>query len=231
MSRYTQRSQYDRQQNAPITSTVSAEIQDELWGWFTAVDTDHSGSITVRELQRALVNGNWTNFDLDTCQMLMNIFDTDRSGTIGFHEFSGLWKYIGDWQGVFGHFDQDNSGSIDRQELANALRSFGYNLPPPIISLIQQKYGSLPNAEIPQLQGCFTASTGITFDRFVRGCVAVKTLTESFQREDSDRDGWVQMNYETFMRVSILICSILCSTIYISVDRSQRPITYSYTSP
>ena len=40
---------------------------------------------------------------------------------------------------------------------------------------------------------------GITFDRFVRACVAVKQLTESFQRLDTDRDGWVQMNYEQFM--------------------------------
>ena len=40
---------------------------------------------------------------------------------------------------------------------------------------------------------------GITFDRFVRACVAVKQLTEAFQRLDTDRDGWVQMNYEQFM--------------------------------
>jgi hypothetical protein len=38
-------------------------------------------------------------FDLDTVKMLMSIFDSDRSGTIGFNEFSGLWRYIKDWQG------------------------------------------------------------------------------------------------------------------------------------
>jgi hypothetical protein len=80
-------------------------------------------------LQQALVNGDWTAFDLDTVKMLsefgcdyclfffqlekrmtdyslesltrmgfaVNIFDTDRSGTIGFDEFAGLWKYIKDW--------------------------------------------------------------------------------------------------------------------------------------
>lgn len=61
---------------------------------------------------------------------------------------------------------------------------------------------------------------GITFDRFVRACVVVKTLTEAFQRyiltnilphllktntirfsADTDRDGWVQLNYEQFMSV------------------------------
>jgi Ca2+-binding EF-hand superfamily protein len=163
-----------------------------LWGFFTQVDADGSGSITVDELQKALVNGNWTKFDLDTVKLLMNIFDTDRSGSIGFAEFSGLWKYIADWQGVFRHFDRDQSGSIEGRELAEALRSFGYNLSPPLLMLIEQKYASGPI-------GGYGPPPGITFDRFVRACVAVKTLTESFQRADTDRDGWVKMNYEQFM--------------------------------
>lgn len=40
---------------------------------------------------------------------------------------------------------------------------------------------------------------GISFDRFVRACVVIKTLTEAFQRLDTDRDGWVQINYDQFM--------------------------------
>ena len=40
---------------------------------------------------------------------------------------------------------------------------------------------------------------GITFDRFVRACVVVKQITESFQRLDTNRSGWVQLSYEQFM--------------------------------
>jgi hypothetical protein len=63
--------------------------------------------------------------------------DTDHSGTIDFKgrkllslsitfltphaEFSGLWKYISDWQNVFRHFDRDGSGSIEGQELAQVM--------------------------------------------------------------------------------------------------------------
>ncbi|EIW60497.1 EF-hand, partial [Trametes versicolor FP-101664 SS1] len=166
----------------------------QLWQWFSAVDTDRSGAISVTELQAALVNGNWTKFDLDTVKMLMSIFDTDRSGTIGFNEFAGLWKYIQDWQNVFRHFDRDRSGSIDGAELAEALRSFGYNLSPTLLSLLEQKYASGPSDR-------YGPPPGITFDRFVRACVVVKTLTEAFQRVDTDRDGWVQMNYEQFMKI------------------------------
>ncbi|KAI0721657.1 hypothetical protein C8T65DRAFT_705203 [Cerioporus squamosus] len=162
----------------------------QLWQWFSAVDTDRSGAISVTELQAALVNG----FDLDTVKMLMSIFDTDRSGTIGFNEFAGLWKYIQDWQNVFRHFDRDRSGSIDGAELSEALRSFGYNLSPTLLSLLEQKYASGPSDR-------YGPPPGITFDRFVRACVVVKTLTEAFQRVDTDRDGWVQMNYEQFMKI------------------------------
>jgi len=56
-------------------------------------------------------------------------------------EFAGLWKYISDWQNVFRHFDKDRSGTIEGAELAEALRSFGYNLSPNLLRLIEQKYG------------------------------------------------------------------------------------------
>ncbi|KAI0313080.1 EF-hand [Amylostereum chailletii] len=174
--------------NNAYAPPVGADPQ--LWQWFSAVDVDRSGAISVTELQAALVN----EFDLDTVKMLMNIFDTDRSGTIGFAEFSGLWKYISDWQGVFRHFDKDRSGSIDGYELAEALRSFGYNLSPTLLTMIEQKYAAGPSSG-------YGPPPGITFDRFVRACVAVKTLTEEFQRIDTDRDGWVTMNYEGFMKM------------------------------
>ena len=41
---------------------------------------------------------------------------------------------------------------------------------------------------------------GITFDRFVRACVVIKQISESFGRLDTDRDGWVQINYDQFMQ-------------------------------
>ncbi|KAF7353624.1 EF-hand domain-containing protein [Mycena venus] len=172
----------------------------QLYQYFSAVDQDRSGSISVVELQSALVNGNWTRFDLDTVKMLMGIFDTDRSGTIDFKEFVGLWKYISDWQNVFRHFDRDGSGSIEGRELAEAMKSFGYNLSPNLLTLVERKYGN------------YGPPPGITFDRFVRACVVVKTLTESFQRADTDRDGWVQLSYEQFMSVSAIISFYIRST-------------------
>ncbi|KAF6748716.1 hypothetical protein DFP72DRAFT_556559 [Ephemerocybe angulata] len=144
-------------------------------------------------VERALINGDWTPFDLDTVKMLMTIFDVDRSGTIGFNEFAGLWKYIKDWQNVFKHFDRDRSGSIDGGELREALAQFGYNLSPQLLELLQKKYAN-------QAATGRGPAPGISFDRFVRACVVVKQLSESFQKLDSDRDGWIQINYDQFMQ-------------------------------
>ena len=118
----------------------------------------------------------------------------------GVIEFQGLWRYIKDWQDVFRHFDRDHSGSIDGHELASALTSFGYKLSPQLLSLVEQKYGEcrlgrrrrvLSICEgLRVLISTLVASgpsegygppPGITFDRFVRACVVVKTLTEAFQ--------------------------------------------------
>jgi Ca2+-binding EF-hand superfamily protein len=176
----------------PVPPPPGADPQ--LWQWFSSVDEDRSGSITATELQTALINGDWSQFDLDTVKMLMSIFDTDRNGTINFTEFAGLWRYVVDWQNVFRHFDTDRSGTIEGRELAEALRSFGYTLSPQLLNLVEQKYSSRPTPG-------YGPPPGITFDRFVRACVVVKTLTEAFQRADTDRDGWIYINYEQFMQI------------------------------
>ncbi|KAJ2932540.1 hypothetical protein H1R20_g4561, partial [Candolleomyces eurysporus] len=120
--------------------------------------------------------------------------DADRSGTIGFNEFAGLWKYIKDWQNVFKHFDRDRSGSIAGAEL-KALAQFGYNLSTTLLELLQKKYDAKANHT--GVRG--GPAPGISFDRFVRACVVVKQLSESFGKLDTDRDGWIQINYDQFM--------------------------------
>lgn len=191
---------------APQQQAAPQGADPQLWMWFTAVDADRSGHISPAELQRALINGDWSTFDLDTVKLLMNIFDTDRSGTIAFQEFTGLWKYIKDWQGVFHHFDRDRSGTIDNTELQNALNQFGYRLSPMLLNLLQRKYDV--KASAPQVHPGYPGSQqqqGITFDRFVRACVVVKQITESFSSLDADHDGWVQINYEQFMHTVLLL--------------------------
>ena len=91
---------YPQQAPGPTQQTVQ---------WFQAVDQDRSGHINALELQRALVNGNMSQFSEEACRMMIDMFDKDRSGTIDVREFGQLFDYIGQWRGVFQGFDRDRS--------------------------------------------------------------------------------------------------------------------------
>ena len=80
---------------------------------FNAVDQDRSGQIDFKELQRALVNGNWSNFSEEACRMMVDMFDRDRSGQINLQEFSSLFTYINQWKSLFESIDRDRSGFIE----------------------------------------------------------------------------------------------------------------------
>ena len=42
------------------------------------MDQDNSGGISADELQRALLNGNWSQFNAETCRLMIGMFDKDR---------------------------------------------------------------------------------------------------------------------------------------------------------
>lgn len=56
---------------------------------------------------------------------ISGMFDRENKGGVNFNEFTGVWKYISDWQNVFRTYDRDNSGMIDKNELKQALTGFG----------------------------------------------------------------------------------------------------------
>ncbi|KAJ2839254.1 hypothetical protein FBU31_000728 [Coemansia sp. 'formosensis'] len=77
---------------------------------------------------------------MDTVRLMIGMFDRDRSGTIGFDEFIGLWRYIDEWKQCFRTFDRDNSGTIDREELNKALNAFGFRVSTPVVDSLIRKY-------------------------------------------------------------------------------------------
>merc|ERR1711973_842582 len=62
---------------APQQPAVDPQVQQ----WFNAVDSDRSGQIEAKELQKALVNGNWSNFSEEACRMMIDMYDKDKKGT------------------------------------------------------------------------------------------------------------------------------------------------------
>ena len=122
----------------------------------------------------------------------LDIFDTDRSGSINFMEFEGLYRYIQDWHGIFLRFDRDNSGTIDRKELHQALLGFGFSLPADMVRKLEKRFAPppAPGAE---------RSRGISFVRFLMACVTVKHYTESFRRADARNEGRLTLDYNQFV--------------------------------
>jgi Ca2+-binding EF-hand superfamily protein len=131
------------------------------------------------------------------------------------------------WEGVFRHFDKNNNKTIDDDELEQALEQFGYKLSPQLQDLLKRKYGAglsfehtmssahysrLLHLDVPWASGEAAAgggpaaappgvSSGISFDRFIRACVVVKQLKESFEALDRDPYGRVKIDYDTFLRM------------------------------
>jgi len=169
----------------------------QLWFWFSAVDSDRSGQLTADELQRALTNGDWTPFNIDTVHLMIRMFDRDHSGTVGFQEFVSLWRYIEEWRKCYRAFDADGSGAMERHEFKNALKTFGFNLSDKFIDSLIHRFDLKGGRVKGNVQGRGTVS----FDNFIQACVMIRSLTDQFQRMDTDRDGVVQLQYNQFLEV------------------------------
>ncbi|XP_060068635.1 programmed cell death protein 6-like [Ylistrum balloti] len=163
-------------------------VSTELWHWFQAVDQDRSGKITAVELRQALMNGNSSPFNPETCRIMIGMFDKDKSGTIDAQEFAALWKYVQDWKGCFDRFDTDRSGNIDERELSTAFETFGYRLSPQFCNIVIRTFDK---------RGART----INFDDFIQACVMLKTLTDKFRVKDTQQRGMINISYEEFLEM------------------------------
>ncbi|KAH7124096.1 hypothetical protein B0J11DRAFT_530677 [Dendryphion nanum] len=170
----------------PTPAPRDANDREALWRLFGAVDKDGNGHLTEEELRKALVNGDWSPFDPHTVRMMIRMFDTDRSGSINFDEFCGLWGFLSAWRGLFDRFDADHSGSISYAEFNEALVAFGYRLSSQFVTLLYSTYDR-------------GGKNAISFDLFVQACISLKRMTDVFKKYDEDRDGYITLSFEEFL--------------------------------
>lgn len=184
-----------------------------MFSYFKAVDKRGTGQLTEEELRAAL--SDFPTFDPSTVRMMIRMFDTNRSGTIGFDEFwsvyppnplffqfllfclsspitdktlrfSGLWGFLAAWRALFERFDADGSGTISFEEYSTALVTFGYHLSPAFVALLYGQYDR-------------RGANAMGFDDFVQSCISLKRMTDVFKRYDTDRDGFVTLSFEEFL--------------------------------
>ncbi|XP_052123961.1 uncharacterized protein LOC113216439 isoform X3 [Frankliniella occidentalis] len=144
---------------------VQGGLSPEVQQWFNAVDRDRSGKITAKELQAALVNGQGKNFSDQACNLMIGMFDRDKTGTIDINEFQQLYNYINQWLGTFRSYDHDQSGHIEETELAQAFQQMGFRFTPEFIKFLITKSDTENH-------------TKISVDQFIVLCVQVQRFTD-----------------------------------------------------
>ncbi|XP_024385246.1 probable calcium-binding protein CML48 [Physcomitrium patens] len=164
----------------------------EVTRLFQMADLDRSGTIDAHELGRVLSTGR-VAFSPRTLRLMLHLFgdlknDSTRIGPVG---FAKLWKEIQQWNKKFSEFDRDGSGSIDAQELHQALMSFNFNIPPSVLQMLVSKY---------DVTG---GSRSIGYDNFVECGFVVKGLTEKFKGQDKSLTGNATFDYTSFMLMVI----------------------------
>lgn len=179
-----------RPPTVPPPAARDGNDRDALWPLFMAVDADRSGQLSESSLRRALVNGDYTAFDPHTVKMMIRMFDTDRSGTINFDEFCGLWAFLAAWRNLFDRFDIDRSGHISFTEFSDALVAFGYRLSPQFVQLLFSTFARNVGGRGDDVG----RAKGLSFDLFVQACISLKRMTDVFKKYDDDRDGYITLS-------------------------------------
>ncbi|GAB7341513.1 hypothetical protein MBLNU457_7732t1 [Dothideomycetes sp. NU457] len=180
-------------QRPPTAAPRNPSDRDSLWPLFIAVDRDRTGQLSEDSLRRALVNGDYTAFDPHTVKMMIRMFDADRSGTINFDEFCGLWGFLSAWRNLFDRFDVDRSGHISLSEFSEALVAFGYRLSAEFVRLLFGTFCRNVGGRGDDGRGG-GREKGLSFDLFVQACISLKRMTDVFKRFDEDRDGYITLS-------------------------------------
>ncbi|KFO76888.1 Peflin, partial [Cuculus canorus] len=176
---------------SPRGGNAPPGVDPETLSWFQAVDADHSGYISVKELKQALVNSNWSTFNDETCLLMINMFDNTRSGRIDVYGFSALLRFIQQWRNLFQQYDRDQSGSISVNELQQAFAQMGYNLSPQFSQLLLARYAQR------------SANPSIQLDRFIHICMQLQSMTDAFREKDTALVGNVRLSYEDFLTMVV----------------------------
>ncbi|XP_061106547.1 peflin-like [Conger conger] len=176
----------------PPAGNMPPGVSSEAYQWFQAVDMDHSGSISLKELKQALLNSNNQAFNDETCLMMLNMFDKTRSGRMDVFGFSALWVFLQQWRGMFQQFDRDRSGSINGNELHQALAQLGYSLSPQFAAGL---VGRFSGGRGPQ--------GGLQLDRFLQVCTQLQSMTQAFRQRDTAMTGHARLSYEDFLSSAV----------------------------
>uniref|UniRef100_A0A669CJT2 Calpain-3 n=1 Tax=Oreochromis niloticus TaxID=8128 RepID=A0A669CJT2_ORENI len=100
-------------------------------------------------------------FSLESCRSMIALMDMDGTGRLNLQEFRHLWNKIKQWQGIFKHYNTDQSG-INSYEMRNAVNDAGFRLNNQLYDIITMRYAN--------------ESMNIDFDSFISCLVRLEAM-------------------------------------------------------
>jgi Ca2+-binding EF-hand superfamily protein len=189
---YPQQQQQQPHHAPPPPPTPAAYDPNTI---FRDADSTHKGYITAQDLQGILARSGFPTFKLRTCALMVNLFDgvaVRGQGRITQPAFVELWKYIEDWKRVFDLHDSNGSKTIDKQELEDSVRQFGYRFSSAFVARLLSIYDDHNNQVI-------------SFDDYIQLFCELHTLTGAFQKYDTNHNGTATFQYEEFINAAYSI--------------------------
>lgn len=193
---FTEKSSEDRKtipQGAEggATPTENPRIA-QLRAMFTRL-AGSDGEIDSEELQDILTASfskdmSTSVFSIDACRAMIAMLDVDKNGTLNFEEFQKLLETIGTWKRMFFKFDRDRSGTLERNEVSQAIRSLGYGLSPTAINILFNRFAR--RRKYMQL------------DDFCSCLSRVKIMDETFIRSSKGGSS-VQLSKDEFFQITL----------------------------
>jgi len=163
----------------------------ELQGYFNAVDVNHQGFVTPRELTALKWMGGRT-FSLKTCEVITKVFDNDGDGRLSFQEYVMLHKFVVSMEASFTSFDRDRSGKLETNELQSALEQTGFRFSLNTVQQVCRKFGHHD----------WSSAVSFDFESYVDLCAFLGQVRSLFERSDPRGTGNITVNLEQLVSLA-----------------------------
>ncbi|KAG0590669.1 hypothetical protein KC19_1G117800 [Ceratodon purpureus] len=171
-------------QHGDHLDTESESESESLRLWFHSVDTDHSNSINVDELQVALEASN-LRFPKTIVAQMIRMYDADHNGSMSFEEFTSLHNFLNTVHFAFSNVAR-NQQSISLNEVYMALHQAGFSLDQPSFLTTCQSFD-------PTRSGKFEVND------FISICIFLQSAKNLFTAFDTTKQGRISLDYNQFI--------------------------------
>ncbi|XP_049319977.1 calpain-3 isoform X1 [Astyanax mexicanus] len=132
---------------------------------------------------------NTEGFSLENCRSMIALMDMDGTGRLNLQEFRHLWLKIKQWQGIFKHYDTEQTGCICSYEMRNAVNDAGFRLNNQLYDIITLRYAN--------------ENMNIDFDSFISCLVRLEGMFRAFQAFDQDGDGTIRLSVLEWLQLTM----------------------------